>query len=219
MIRSKIYLSLLFVILFSLVSMSQAQIGVFTGMNMSKLSGDTPPKAKYKNLMGANIGAFIDIKLTESIYVSFQPSYSQEGTKVFYNVKGIDEPVDSLKMRLNYFSVPIMFKVKSTNEKFYAISGFETGLLLNSSISNSNDKEGEEKGDIESVAQWNLAIHFGAGINIPIGFPSLFIEARYTQGLENLTDEPLKNSVIPRLKTSGLKIMAGIKIPLENTKN
>lgn len=215
MIKFKLYILLLFLIFSSSISMGQTQVGVITGLNMSKLSGDAPENAKYKSLMGANVGAFIDVKLSQSICLSFQPTYSQEGTKVSYTLPTVEEPVDSIKIRLNYFSLPVLFKITSTNKQFYAIAGFETGLLLNSSLSIDEQKE-----DINaSVAQWNVAMHFGAGITIPIGFPSLFVEARYTQGLVNLTDEPLKESVIPRVKTSGLKIMAGIKIPLKKSNN
>ncbi|MCK5766145.1 MAG: hypothetical protein KAH26_09170, partial [Bacteroidales bacterium] len=61
------------------------------------------------------------------------------------------------------------------------------------------------------------AAHFGAGIRIPVGLPRLFVELRYSQGLVNLTDEPIEKSYVPRVKTSGFKVLAGIEIPLKRT--
>jgi len=214
MFRSIRLLVLLFFILCWSASSSQPYIGVFGGVNSSKLLGDMPEKAKYKSLMGANVGANIDIKLTNSIYLSFQPSYSQEGTKISYKVKGQEKPVDSVMIRLNYFSIPLFIKITTPNQRWYAIGGFEPGYLYDSFT-----KIGGEKGEIDAnVTQWNLAMHFGAGIKFPIGFPRLFIEVRYSQGLVNLTDEPMEKSYIPRVKTTGFKLITGIEIPLKKSK-
>ena len=200
---------------FSFLMYGQSYIGVFGGLNSSKLSGDAPQNAKYKGLMGANIGAYIDLNLGKGIFLSLQPSYSQEGTKISYTLPKAEEPVDSVHIRLNYFSLPLLLKVTSTNNRFYAIAGIETCLLLDSFVSSHDIKE-----DINaSVAEWNVAIHFGAGIKIPVGFPRLFVELRYTQGLLNLTDEQIEESYVPRVKTAGLKIFAGVEIPLKKSKN
>ena len=198
------------------VSMGQTKIGAFAGLNSSKLSGDAPATGIYKNLMGGNFGAILDVKLGRSIYLSFQPSFSQEGTKISYDVKGELDPVDSIKICLNYFSLPLLLKVTSTNQRFYALTGFETGMLLNSSM-DIGDQTGQDL-DTE-IAQMNFAIHFGAGIRIPIGVPNLFVELRYSHGMLNLTNEPLNTNVIPRVKTTGFKVLAGIEIPLSKSNN
>ena len=199
---------------FSTLSMGHVTLGAFGGLNSSKLSGDAPGDAFYSSLMGGNFGALIDVKLSKGIYLSLQPSFSQEGTKVSYTVNGVEDPVDSVKIRLNYFSLPLLVKITSTNQRFYALSGIETARLLNASTI--IDEEEEELGD---VYQWNIAVHFGAGIRIPVGYPNIFVELRYSQGLVNLTDEPLNTSIIPRVKTSGFKILAGVEFPLGKAKN
>jgi len=209
---SKVLAFLLLLFIFS-TSSGQSYVGVFGGLNSSKLVGDAPAKAKYKSLKGANAGVYFDLKLSKIVWLSIQPSYSQEGTKVSYNVRGQEKPVDSLHIRLNYFSLPLFLKISSTNDRYYALAGVETGMLLNSTVS-SNDIEQ----DIDTkVAEWNVAMHFGAGIRIPVGFPRLFVELRYTQGLVNLTDEPIEKSHIPRVKTTGFKILAGIEFPLKKS--
>jgi len=214
--KSKFPIVFLALILSCSVAMGQTKIGAFAGLNRSKLSGDAPANGKYKNLMGGNFGAILDVKLGKSLYLSFQPSYSQEGTKITYTVKGEPDPVDSINIRLNYFSLPILLKVTSTNERFYALTGFESGMLLNSSIDVGDQTDQDTDSDI---AQVNFAIHFGAGIRIPVGSPSLFVELRYSQGLVNITNEPLNTNIIPRVKTTGFKILMGIEIPLIKSKN
>ena len=199
---------------FSTLSVGQVTLGAFGGLNSSKLSGDVTANGSYKTLMGGNFGAIIDVKLSEGLNLSIQPSYSQEGTRVFYTVKGLDEPVDSVKIRLNYFSLPLILKITSTNQRFYALSGIETAMLLNASTI-----IGEEEGELPDVSQWNIAVHFGAGIRIPVGYPSIFVELRYSQVLVNLTDEPLNTNIIPRVKTTGFKILAGVEFPLGKAKN
>lgn len=202
-------------ILFSTVTFSQSYVGVFIGMNSSKLSGDAPANSFYNSLIGINAGINFDLKLANSIKLSLQPSYSQEGTKISYNVSGQDEAVDSIKIRLNYFSLPILLKVATANNRFYAIGGFETAVLLNSFISR-NEVEEDIKVDVQS---YNLAVHFGVGLRIPIGFPTLYIEGRYAQGIINLTNEPLDTEIIPRVKTNGFKLLVGIEFPLNKSNN
>jgi len=60
-------------------------------------------------------------------------------------------------------------------------------------------------------------VHFGVGLRIPIGFPNLYVEARYAQGIINLSDEPLDSDFIPRVKTNGFKVLAGIEFPLQKS--
>lgn len=214
MTRSVQVFIILFLILCSSTSSGQSYVGVFGGLNSSKLNGDAPDKAKYKSLMGVNAGAYFDLKLSKSIWLSLQPSYSQEGTKISYNVSGKEVPVDSIRIRLNYFSLPLFLKISSTNERFYALAGIETAMLLNSSVYSHDIEQ-----DVDlSVVEWNLAMHFGAGIRIPVGFPRLIVELRYSQGLVNLTDEPIDASYVPRVKTSGYKLLVGIEIPLNKSK-
>lgn len=212
--KAKLLIVILALLLTASLSMGQCYLGIFGGLNMSKLSGDSPPNGSYKSLMGGNFGALFDVKLGKSFYLSIQPSYSQEGTKVTYFVKGVYDPVDSVKFRLNYFSLPVILKVSSSNERFYALSGIETALLLSNAVKMENTEE-----SFNDLSQWNVSVHFGAGINIPLGYPSMFVELRYTQGLIDLTHVPLSNDIDPRVKTTGFKVLCGVRIPLKKSNN
>jgi hypothetical protein len=153
----------------------------------------------------------IDFELSDYFFLGVQPSYSKEGSRVFYKTKSSESSVDSVHIRLNYISFPVLFKALTANELFYAIGRIEYAML-----SSSFEKIEDTKSDIPAnVTSWNLAMHFGAGVKLSLGVPNLFIEIRYTQGLVNLTDTPIDASNYPRIKTTGFKLLAGIEIPIK----
>lgn len=190
---------------------AQPYLGLWAGGSFSKLSGDSPDRANYKGLFSLSFGANLDLKISKSVYVSIQPSFSQEGTKVFYNVPFVYEPVDSARIRLNYVSLPLLFKVSGTNQRFYAIGGVETSYLIGSYL-----KTSTYEGDLdEDVSDMNITVVFGAGLWIPLGSPRLCVELRYGQGIVNLTDQSYDESYIPRVKTSGFRLNIGLEVPLK----
>jgi hypothetical protein len=193
----------------------QTYIGAFAGLNSSKLVGDQPKITTYSGLMGANFGLSLDVPIAKNMSIGIQPSYSQEGAGLAFNYENDSLEREPDKVRLNYFSVPLIYKVNSTNKRFYALSGIETAFLLEEYIQSPEDTE-----ELESdISQLNVAIHFGAGYTIPIKKSRLFLEIRYTQGILNLTDEIGKEGYIPRVKTSGLKFFVGYQIPVSKSKN
>jgi len=205
-----LHLILCLPLFFAISSSAQPYLGIFGGISTSKLNGDKPDKASYKRLIGFTFGANFDVKLSKTVYLSFQPSFSQEGTKIFYDVSKVEEPVDSLKVRLNYISVPVLFRVSSTNQRFYATGGIESAFLVESyTVSR------KKKSDLsETISDINLVAHFGAGVRFPVGSSRIFLELRYTQGLINLTDEPVNTTYIPRVKTTDFRLIAGLELPL-----
>ena len=203
---------IIFLILGGTAVMGQPYLGLFGGITSSKLTGDAPDRVKYKRLIGFQFGTNLDFKLSKSIMLGLQPSFAQEGTRLQFKVKGVKEPVDSIKVRLNYFAVPVVIKVSSTNQRFYAIGGIEGAYIVGSYL----ERGGKEEDLKTDISEFNLSVHFGAGIRIPLGFPRLYIEIRYVQGVLNLTDEPIDKSYIPRIKTNGIKLNLGLEIPLSN---
>ncbi len=210
----KIYYKFIFAfVLLTNTVYGQSHLGVFGGLNFGRFSGDVPVDAYYYSLPGFNGGVNFDISLSKIIDLSLQPSFTQEGTTIYYNVRGESKLVDSIGIRLNYFALPVLLKVQSTNKHFYALGGFEAGYLLSKSIlSHGNELDA----DLE-ISSFNVSAQFGAGYRIFLGLPRLYIELRYAQGIINLTDEPIEKSYIPRVKTNGFKLLVGIEIPLGKT--
>jgi len=194
---------------------SQTSLGAFTGFNFCSLSGDAPHGGTYVSYPGFNAGIILDVPLGSVVKLSLQPSFSQEGTRVFYDKHGELDPFDSIHLRLNYLSVPLMVKIQSSSRHFYAIGGIETGFLMNYKLTSN----GEVLTNLLSINSVNVAAHFGAGYRIFLGYMDIFIEVRYSQGLLNITDEPLDKSYVPRVKTTGFRALVGIEFPLSKSKN
>ncbi|MCD4735500.1 MAG: PorT family protein [Bacteroidales bacterium] len=208
---------LILLLFISLFLTGQSYLGALGGINFSKLSGDVPEKVRYKSLTGANAGVTFDLPLGKSILLSIQPSFSMEGTKLFYKVDPLLKSVDSVRFRLNYISLPLLLKITSTKERFYAIGGLEAGFLADSFV---KVKDKNEKEEINAkIAEPNIVMHFGIGYRIPLGLPRMFVELRYVQGIINLTNEPGELNYIPRVKTTGFKILTGIELPLKKSSN
>ncbi len=200
--------------LFAGTATAQTYLGFFAGINSGKLKGDAPGKASYKSLIGFNGGLYLDVKVSKLVTLSFQPTYTQEGTRIFYSIPWEKEPVDSIHVRLNYFTIPILVKVSSLNQRFYALAGVETGFLLDGYA-----EGGDEKVSLTNeISQFNLSIVFGAGLRFPLKYGRLFLELRYAQSIVDLTDEPVNQSYVPRVKTAGLRFNFGYELPLSKRK-
>lgn len=206
----KFTLALCVCCLITISGSAQLYGGFYGGINSAKLNGDAATNVSYKTNMGLNAGFNFDIPLSNSIVLSLQPSFLQEGTRLTYRLPDKPEPVDSISVDINCFSLPVMLKIAAANSRFYAITGIETTWLLNSSQTTDGVKQ-----DLDvTLSTINVAMHFGVGYWIPLGTPRLFMEARYAQGIINLTEDPLQDNVIPRVKTSGMRVLVGIEFPL-----
>ena len=73
---------------------SQSRIGIYAGLNSGKLSGDSPGKFKYVSSLNLAFGLAYDLQLKEDVYLSFQTSYANAGSKM-QHPKVIDEEEDT----------------------------------------------------------------------------------------------------------------------------
>ncbi len=193
---------------------AQLNVGAFGGINMSKLKGDKPKNASYTSSLGMEFGLLLDLKLSDHVIMSLQPSYAQKGSKISFTVSNVDEPVDSLRIGLEYIEIPILFKIDANNKRFYALGGLEAGFPVRAWAEYINQPG--EKEDISSiVSKINVVMHFGVGYRIPLGKTILSIEGRYLQGLNNVIGQENPNyPYIPRVKTGGFKFLVSYEIPL-----
>jgi len=189
---------------------AQINIGAVLGLSRSNLSGDQPDKVSYGTRTGLVAGAVIEIPVAKSVLLVFQPGYEQRGAKLGYDT-GQAEPVDSGSVALNYVSMPVLVKILANNGWLYFTSGLDVGYLSSATLT-----EGTSETDIgDLVKSFDIAVIFGAGGLIPIGRPSLMLEARYNQSLNNLNDAlTLPTSLPARFRTSGFQFLAGMLLPL-----
>jgi hypothetical protein len=112
---------------------AQSRIGVTTGLNWSSLKGDAPEDAGYGRALGVNAGIIGDLALTKDVVLSFQPTYTQRGADISFDV-GEDEPRDSLELRLDYVDCLVMVKVLADNGYSYFTTGVGFGFLTQATL-------------------------------------------------------------------------------------
>ena len=166
----KVILCLVIVSLTTLGASSQVNFGLKAGMNISTLRGDGVGKAK--SLIGANVGAFVNIPV--STMFSFQP-------EVLYSMEGAKEDVLNTKIMLNYVNIPLMLKYTDASG-FFGELGPQIGFLT-SAKSKINGNTADIKDLYKSV---NFSLGIGAGFNFT---SSVGVGLRYNLGLSNISED------------------------------
>ncbi len=195
-------------------SHAQLSLGVIGGINTIKFKGDKPKNAYYKSSLGLEFGLLLDLKLSDHVIMSLQPSYMQKGSKISFSVPDEKEVVDSIRIRFDYIGIPLIFKIDANNKRFYALGGVEAGFPVNAYAEYINQPG--EKYDLSSIiSNINIVMHFGVGYRIPIRKSILSIEGRYVQGFNNVIHEESPDyPYLPRVKTGGFKLLVSYEIPL-----
>jgi len=214
--KEYLFLIVILPLLLSRSAGAQPAVGIWGGLNRAHLSGDAPEDAGYQNRLGLAAGVVGEFNLTRDVKLSLQPMYVQRGTRIAYDLQDYDEPHDSLDVKLNYFSLPVMIKVISGNGKTYVSSGLDFGVLMQAELADLN-REGAAR-DIKNLLQdFDVAVNFGFGVMLPVGSPLLTFELRYSQSLLNLskTGENTESAALPeRFRSTGLQLLAGLLIPI-----
>ena len=87
---------------------AQVSIGAVLGVNRTGISGDNPAKTSYSAKGGLIAGLVLEIPVAKDVKIVFQPGYRQLKAVIGFEVDGEDEPVDSLDVKLDYVSVPVL---------------------------------------------------------------------------------------------------------------
>jgi hypothetical protein len=192
---------------------AETSLGTIGGLTRFQLDGDRPDKAAYRTITGGMVGGILEFSLTKSVTLSLQPSYIQKGTKIAFEVEGQKERVDSVDVKLDYFSVPVLVKVLTRGRRFYVLGGLEFGYLLDARYVTSTE-DSHIKDELE---KYDLAVQFGVGYFIPVGRSRIFAEARYDQSILNVKSDEESHTDERfglRLKNSGWIFCAGFLIGL-----
>ena len=166
----KVILCLVIVSLTTLGASAQVNFGLKAGMNISTLRGDGVEKAN--SLIGANVGAFVNIPVSTTF--SFQP-------EVLYSMEGAKEDVFDTKIMLNYVNIPLMLKYTDASG-FFGELGPQIGFLT-SAKSKINGNTADVKDLFKST---NFSLGIGAGFNFT---PSVGVGLRYNLGLSNISED------------------------------
>ncbi len=192
---------------------ADGSVGFFAGLNNGNLSGDTPPNTSYQGRTGLILGAMGEIRIAKDVMLGIHPMYIQKGSTV--TVKPLTEdgtPIEN-DLSLDYFSVPVLFKIESGNGVTYVSGGFDVAFLLDANL-NTPLGDIDAKGIIQDI---DLSMDFAFGAKISVGGPMVTLEARYSQSLLNVADIQVgdeDHSIPARFRSSGFQFLAGLLFPL-----
>lgn len=193
----------------------EVQAGMKAGVNFSTSTGaDAGMDQSITGIIG---GGFVSINLSK--WVSLQPEiiFSQKGSKVDTRRVFVYSPTDSVIQdgtftnKLPYVEFPLLFKVNIANESDFLPSlyvgpsfGFRASPTIKfegtvTDSSGTRDFEAKESAS-DVIKGTDVGLVIGGSLAIESGGGLVFVEARYTKGLNSYyIDEAnveLKNSVI-----------------------
>ncbi len=191
---------------------AQISVGAVLGVNRTGLSGDKPDGTSFSPNPGLIAGLVLEIPVAKGVAIVFQPGFRQSGANIGFQVPDQEEPVDSLSLRLDYFSIPILLKVITDGGRWYVTSGVDLGLLTSATLSTVS---GSQEMDVkDALTDVDLAVIFGVGRMFPVGRPRITAEIRYSQSLFNLAGDSTAQDLPVRFRASGFQLLAGVLLPL-----
>jgi opacity protein-like surface antigen len=187
----------------------EIKFGAKLGLNISNFSGDL---TDAKSLIGAQLGGFDEIKITDKFAVQPELLFSMQGSKTSYSETDVNYSYsENSKNKLNYLNIPVLAKF-NVSEKFALLAGPQFGLLMSakqdfditetiSGVTDNYSESVDAKNFYKSVA---MSFNLGAAYSFT---DNIFVDVRYNLGLSNIskdfTDEfgdsysaDIKNNVI-----------------------
>ena len=205
------WLALILVLTLAPKSQAAVHLGITGGINNTSLKGDAPDKVKLASLTGPMLGVVAEFDIAKDVRLSIQPMFVRKGSKLLFEVPDQEERADSLRVELDYISVPLLAKILAGNERTYVTGGLDFAFLANATLTGRG--EGEDVADI--FKNFDLSAIFGFGVNFPVGKPTINVEFRYTQSILNIADVEESNLGLPvRIRSSGFQLLAGAMIRL-----
>ena len=190
-----------------LTAISYAQnvkYGAKLGLNISNFSGDVE---NSKSLIGAQIGGFAEISISDKFAIQPELLFSMQGAKSEYSESNVDYSLsEESKSKLNYLNVPVLAKYYVA-DKFALLAGPQFGFLISakekydfSETSMGTTDSGSDSIDTKDFYK-SLALSFNIGASYSVT-EKIFVDARYNLGLSSLAKEfqgdkiDIKNNVI-----------------------
>ena len=186
-------------------------IGIKGGLNLSTPTKDSNLD-EQKSKIGFNVGAFVNVPISEKVSIQPEVLYSQYGSKEKLTTSRIKNTTtivtnSSISVYLDYLVLPIMFQYKLI-PSLYLEAGPELGIRINSKVKGkrietyttsgiSSTYEFDNNGTLRNLNAFNFGIGIGAGYWIT---ETLGANARFVAGFtDNVKDrnagEKIKNNV------------------------
>jgi len=163
---------------------AQVTLSAYGGAVRTAYSGDGPPSTKYHVRLGPVVGVAADFFVASDVAISVQPSYSQRGTNIAFVDVEADKYRDSIAVRTDYVSIPVLAKVFAARQRTFVTGGLDFGYLLSA-----ERDDGSGPTDAKNLFNdYDLSMVFGFGVALHKRRPEITVELRYIHGLLNLAD-------------------------------
>ena len=217
--KMTVSLLVLLALCMALPASAQVNLGVLGGLNLANLDVDPEPETwkKKSNRTAFGFGGVLDYSLNESIALRLEPMYLQKGAIIEDTGEG--NMIYEIEWKGAYLEIPMLVKYSfgASDIKPYIIAGPTIGFNLSAKAKFTMGDFSEEDDVKDDTKSTDFGLGFGAGMSLPMGNNSIFIEARYALGLTNIEDgsqsDPEDNTE-SETKTKGIQIFAGITFPL-----
>ena len=197
----KVLLSAVAILAFGFANAQDIKYGAKVGLNVATLNGDVEDA---KSLIGAHLGGFAEIKLSDKF--AFQPEllYSMQGAKTESSYSETDFgytyiETEETKLKLGYLNLPLMAKYFAT-DKLYLEAGPQIGFLVSAKYDSDysyvviDDSDGsifDSESDSTSGDYKDFVKSVDFGFNVGLGYEfteNMFAGARYNLGLSDIND-------------------------------
>jgi hypothetical protein len=188
---------------------AQWVVGVQGGLPGFTVAGRAPEGASYGRQFRVMASAMAGYRFGSSLVLRLEPGLVQKGAGVAYEVDGVEAPVDSLSLNLDYLSVPLVVQVFTPGGRGFVTAGAELGSLTAAKLSTVN---GSDEVDVKDLLDGqDLAWMFGVGGLVRRTQPQVSLELRYNQSLKKVFEGDSGTSGLPTaLRSSGLSLVAGV---------
>jgi hypothetical protein len=175
--KTKLFLPLIVMLLFSQTMLAQFHIGIKGGANIIKVDGKS---FKDEFRYGYNLGGFLEIGLNNNWSINPELLFNQYSTTVDSNFNHIYQnvfnPAYQSNVKLNYLSIPIVFNYKLIGPVSVQ-AGPQFGILIDKNKTLlQNGSSAFKNGDFSLLA----------GAQVKVG--AIRVNGRYVIGLNNIND-------------------------------
>jgi len=165
--------------------LAEFNLGLKTGLNISKLAGDVKPQYDIKGAskMTFAVGIFESLEYTDYFHIQLELLLVRKGAK--------SDEGDPFQGRVNliYAEIPVLFKLNPLPKKKYSpalFAGAAADLLHSAKLIPDSPYKDVEIDDW--VKKLDYCIVFGIGVDTDLGLGTLMVDGRYSIGMTNIND-------------------------------
>jgi hypothetical protein len=185
----------------------QTRVGLLGGVNLGQFhpgeSGLT-----YSTRAFPAVGATVDVGVGRNVFLRAEPMFLRKGSDLTIEADGFlfDEDVSG-SLHLTMSAAARGRREGGTGLRPYFMAGPTFGYLLSAEAR----ARGERQGLTDGFKRGDLGVSVGGGLQLPAGPASVFVEARYSQGLWDVLKDTVQD---PRPRNRGLLVGAGVTFPI-----